>query len=274
MEIVHVTPAAGTSLGGAGLGGGAKAKNSSRWAMAANNLAPREAAEPNYVYELNPKFSLLLGGSKSIAEMDEMDDDTGLTADEVVSKLRFARYGVHGEGSCAFHSLCVVLNHMDYVHLPDAKQKEVAYAFRCSFGKKLTAEKLRQIGKKVKGGKSPQNLAEMQENLCNPKIWADETIIRWVAESLDMNLIFLDLDKKVMYCGVHHDDAVNNVEKMPPTAIILWVNHSHFEPLCVLHQVDKHTSKLQAMFDPSTNERDAKIVRCLMKKYKMQCKIH
>lgn len=230
----------------------------SNWAFAAGNLKPDDAAVPGKVHEFKDGFAAKFLG---LAE-----DDTSH-----LKELRFARMGVIGEGSCAFHSLCVALNHEDYVHKSEKEKKAIAYAFRCKFGNKLTNDKLKAIAKRSKG-KSPLSLEEARQALCDPKVWADEVIIRWVSECLNMNLIFLDLDKRSMYCGVHHDEALGK-KNIPPTIIILWVNHQHFEPLCRIVNTNKNSTTLQALFDPKEDDVDADIVYQIMKHYKQQCKI-
>jgi hypothetical protein len=180
---------------------------------------------------------------------------------------------VHGDGSCAYHSICTALNVDDYVHQNDDRQKQIAYKFRCGFADKLTQDGLRAIIKKTKS-KSPVRLADVQEALCDPKVWADETTIQHMAKTLDMNLIFLDMTKNNVYCGVHHEDALVGgkiAPTMPPTIVVLWVNHSHFEPLAQIMHVGARVTELRVVFDPSHNENDELLIRALMSRYKMQC---
>lgn len=214
---------------------------------AANNLSASTAANPNFFYVLHPDASKHWFG-----------EDTKL-----------ARLGVHGDGSCAYHSICAALNVDDYNHRPDAQQKEIAYKFRCSFADKLTAEQLRQLVKKSKS-KSPVRLEEIQTTLCNPKIWADEITLRLMSETLDLNIIFLDMSSNKMYCGVHHDKAF--AKKLPLTIIVLWIGHAHFEPLARILKQGPHVSEVTMIFDPS-NKHDAALIEYVMQKYKTQCKL-
>ncbi len=232
--------------------------------MAAGNIPPGQAIEAGEVRELCPGFSQYLFGSDVPSEALEGGE---------LEKLRFVRIGVQGEGSCFFHSFLYATS-KDYVNETKAGQRDMAYKFRCSFGKKLTRDKLKDIIKKSKG-KSPASLEEVKEALCDPKVWADETIIRWVSESLDMNLLFLDLEKKSMYCGVHLDAATDDMDatKLPTTIIFSWVNHSHFEPLGLLLDSNDKIARLQCVYEPSKSKRDAAIVQAIMTHYKMKCKI-
>ena len=225
--------------------------------MSANNLKNTDPGRPNHIYELNP------AASKFWFDLDEKD----------VERPRLARYGVHGDGSCAYHSICTALNVDDYVHQNDDRQKQIAYKFRCGFADKLTQDGLRSIIKKTKS-KSPVRLADVQEALCDPKVWADETTIQHMAKTLDMNLIFLDMTKNNVYCGVHHDDALAGgkiAPTMPPTIVVLWVNHSHFEPLAQIVHVGARVTELRVVFDPAHNPNDELLIRALMSRYKMQC---
>ena len=233
-----------------------KMANPAKVLMSANGLKNTDPARPNYLYELNP------AAAKYWFDVDSLQGGG--------SQPRLARYGVHGDGSCAYHSICTALNVDDYVHQNDDMQKQIAYKFRCSFADKLTQDALRAILKKTKS-KSPIRLSEVQEALCDPKVWADETTIRFMAETLDMNLIFLDMMKNHVYCGVHHEDAVKNPEIMPKTIIVCWVNHSHFEPLAQILSVGPRTTEVRVVFDPSQNPTDANLIRALMKRYKQQC---
>lgn len=238
--------------------------SASKILLSANNLKHTDPGRPNHVYELNP------AAAKYWFDLDSADCE----------RPRLARYGVHGDGSCAYHSICTALNVEDYVHQNDERQKQIAYKFRCSFADKLTQDGLRAIVKKCKS-KSPVRLTEVQEALCDPKVWADETTIRFMAETLDMNLIFLDMTKNNVYCGMHHDKAMGGatedwlsagaISRMPPTIVVLWVNHSHFEPLAQILHEGPRVTELRIVFDPAHNPNDELLIRALMSKYKMQC---
>ena len=234
-----------------------KMSTASKVLMSAGGLKNTQPAFPNFVHELNPSCAeYWFGMSAGVRGGGKYP--------------RIARYGVHGDGSCAYHSICAALNVDDYVHQTDDAQKQIAYKFRCSFADKLTQDALRAVVKKTRS-KSPVRLSEVQEALCDPKVWADETTIRFMAETLDMNLIFLDMTKNNVYCGVHHVDAVKDTQKLPPTIIVLWVNHSHFEPLAQIINVGPRMTEIRIVFDPSKNEHDAELIRALMRRYKMQC---
>jgi hypothetical protein len=218
---------------------------------AAKNLGVNEAARPGYLYELDRNFAKHWYGIK--------DDE---------KFLGLARFGVLGDGSCAYHSICAGLNLDNYNSLTEKQQKEVAYKFRCSFREGLTQEKLKKIISKNRT-KSPTTLAQVETALCDPKIWADETAIRIVGESIGINMIFIDTMKNKAYCGVHHEKAQS---LQIPTMVIMWINHVHFEPLVILSKMHEHTVEVKILLDPK-NEKDARMIKNLMERYSKQCQI-
>jgi hypothetical protein len=234
--------------------------------LRAKNLEHNEAGEPNHVYEFGPDVR------EKWFETSRIEKE--LVGGGVNEKIRLARFGVHGDGSCAYHTICTALNYDDYVHQTDEKQKQIVYKFRCSLGEKMKQEDIKKILKKAKGAKSSTlTLTEFQEQLCDPKVWADEAALRMVGEILNMNLIFLDMDKNTVYCGMHHPDAITNPRMMPSTIVVCWVSHSHFEPLARILNVGKHVSEIKVLFEPSESKVDAELVKALMSRYKDQCKL-
>lgn len=230
--------------------------------LQASGLDASEAARPNYVYEFNPEVAEKWFSAKSIS--------CELAGGKPAQPLRLGRYGVHGDGSCGYHTICAALNFDDYIHKTDEQQKQIAYMFRCSFADKIDKETLANVLKKVRG-KHP-TLPQLQDSLCDPKVWADETALRIVSQKLDLNLIFLDMEKNAVYCGMHHDDALN-IRTLPKTMVVCWVGHSHFEPMCHILSVGKRVSEIKIILDPADSEVDARLVKALMGKYKDQCKI-
>jgi hypothetical protein len=225
-----------------------KRKKMNQIETAAKGLTARDTGRPNYLYELPESFGKFWFGIEK--------EDT----------VKIARMGVHGDGSCAYHSICAALNMEGYVKECDKRQKEIAYKFRCSFREGLSVEKIRQLMQKSKS-KSPIKLAAIEEALCNPKTWADETAIRIVGDSLGVNMIFVDTLRSKAYCGVHHEKALTH---LVPTMVILWVGHSHFEPISLITRVGKQVVDARILLDPS-NERDARFIRNLMERYLKQC---
>ena len=173
---------------------------------------------------------------------------------------------MHGDGSCAYHSICAGLNLNGYNSLPEREQKDIAYEFRCSFSKGLTQEQLKKIISQNRS-KTTTTLAQIETALCDPKIWADETAIRLVGDKIGINLIFLDAQKDKLYCGVHHEKAMS---LKIPTMVILWINHVHFEPLAIITKFHEHTVEVKILLDPKIPN-DQKMIQSLMERYSSQC---
>lgn len=174
----------------------------------------------------------------------------------------FARYGVHGDGTCFFHSLCAARNTANYLQLSCEDQQAVGQRFRCKFTDHITPErwsrflKLRNISDAVSAD-------EARANFCDSKFWADETMIKYVSEVLKVNLMFIDVATGKIYCGVRGRDD-------EPLVIILWIDHSHFEPVFCVRGAALSSNKLAAQFafDMRT---DADVVRAIFKNYEAQC---
>ena len=71
-----------------------------------------------------------------------------------------------------------------------------------------------------------------------------------------LNIMFIDSKTDKFYCGVHNYKA----EK---TIFIYWVNKRHFQPIGTITS----DNEINLMFDTKS-----KIVRNILKKYKMNCK--
>ena len=183
--------------------------------------------------------------------------------------MRLARVGVHGDGSCFYHSVCFATNREDYVHQSDAMQKDIAYRYRCSMADELDAVEMKKIVKRTTS-KSPKTRKELREELCNPRVWADETAIRLFSKASGLNVIFLDMSKAELFCGVHHEDALTDT---PDTMVVLWITHSHFEPLAEIVSAGDHVCEIRAVFQPSKSSTDSKLVNTLMSRYATQCKL-
>jgi len=174
---------------------------------------------------------------------------------------RFGRMGVQGDGSCFFHSVCVILNLNDYVHKTPKEQRDIAYEFRCKFSTLMSAEEFKLLGGQSKG----------TEGFCSVKVWADEKMIKIASSILNMNLIFFDLSDDSVYCGVH-GKASETKNVLQKTGLIAWVgNRDHFEPIVRIDDAD--SGIITTCFEPLKSELDKKIVNEIMKQYFQSCKI-
>lgn len=221
----------------------------------ADFLPLSEAAQPNHVYEL----------PRSVTESLHLPKG-----------VRLARMGVHGEGSCGYHSMCAALNVEDYVHRSVADQKRIAYEFRCRFKDTFNRETFDEIRSTIL---TPyrKTYEMVAEGLCDPHAWADEVAIKHASHVLQANILFLDLAKNRFYCNVHNEKvrrAATRGEsetKNMPTILIHWVNHSHFEVMARILNSGPDTTNLQFIFRPYDREEDAAVVDALMAAYTREC---
>jgi hypothetical protein len=192
--------------------------------------------------------------------------------------IRIARYGVHGDGSCAYHSMCAALNLDDYVHRTDSDQKRIAYEFRCNFQSSFSKGRFTAIRETVASGYE-KPFKDVKEAFCDPRAWADEVAIKHAAKVLGANIIFVDSDRLRYYCGVHDETAVKAgheggaASTSIPTMVIFWCNHMHFEPLAQILEVRPNVTRIKLLFFPNKSKDDARFVDALMGAYTKQCNI-
>ena len=246
-----------SSSGGASAGGGGSPqRRSSSSSRAPDILLLNESATPNHVYELPRSVTRELG---------------------LPAHIRLMRMGVHGEGSCAFHSMCAALNVEDYVHRTEREQKRIAYAFRCDFQNSFDRKTFQTLAGTVATGYT-KSYEKVSEGLCDPHTWADEVTIKHAANKLKANILFIDIARNKFYCGVHNDKVLRaatrdeSEQKNIPTIIVNWCNHTHFEPLGRILEMGPATTTIQLVFRPHDREEDAQIVNALMKTYAQECR--
>lgn len=133
---------------------------------------------------------------------------------------RFARIGVAGDGSCFYHSVCVILNKDGYLSKSPREQARIAHAFRCDFQADFDTRAFEYFSADARTGKT---FAATRAAMCSPAVWADEVMIKHAAAVLDMNLMFMDTSHGTMYCGVHGGDTLDAVlpslkkSRLPPS---------------------------------------------------------
>lgn len=196
---------------------------------------------------------------------------------------RYGRLGVHGDGSCFFHSVCAAMDKEGYNSASAKKQKEIVYEFRCSFQKAFNKTKYIAA---ASPSSEKKDFEETRDGFCEPSTWADETMIRHASNVLDMNLVFLDIAKNRMYCGVHGGATLKAIAKeleggsahgknkdpyLQPTVVIAWVGHKHFEPIVRITSVDGKGVHTRGLFLPASNKQDKATVKTLMERYMGQC---
>jgi len=174
------------------------------------------------------------------------------------------RYGTHGDGTCFYYSLCAILNHDNYFEKPLSEQVKIGRRFRCGFTESLTWEEWTQF-LEDKGVDAPdvEDLEQLRDKMCSYNVWADEPVIRFIMYKLRVNLIFLDEQLNRLYCGVTEPESDR-------TALILWVEKSHFEPLGRLNALDVDNDKVGLQFQFVEPE-DSEFIELVMNYYHSTC---
>lgn len=174
----------------------------------------------------------------------------------------FARYGVHGDGTCFFHSLCAGRNTANYLQLSSAQQQKIGQRFRCKFTEHITDKRWKQF-LKLRNISDKVDAEQARKNFCNSKFWADETMIKYVSEVLKLNLIFIDVTTGKIYCGVRGREH-------EPLIIILWIDHSHFEPVFCVRGANFQDNLIGGQFAFDMNK-NSDVVRAIFRNYEAQC---
>lgn len=200
---------------------------------------------------------------------------------------RMLRRGVHGDGSCFFHTICYALDIQGYRSQRKHDQVRTCEEFRWSlFGRLKPHEWARFLTKhnfSVPKWLAPllkhnpatdADMLVMADNLCNRSVWADEAMIVFTSKKMDVNAMFFDTQLNKLYCGV-------NGSPNQRTLLILWVDKSHFELLCKNQndpnqnnnhdQTQSHNqNEPQCVFDPV---KDKEFIARMFKGYKSQCSL-
>lgn len=105
------------------------------------------------------------------------------------------------------------------------------------------------------------SVAKVSDMLNQPSVWADVYMIMFVMHVLHLNIWFFDNENQRIYCGAQGTDVENQ-----PTIMILWTNHSHFQPIVRLRcrGSDRDKPYVQSLF----TFRDDPIVRHIDSVYK------
>lgn len=139
------------------------------------------------------------------------------------------RMGVHGDGTCFFHSLASAVNMDGYLQLSHQERQAAGHRFRCDFearvDDKLWSKMVRQSPHNIR---APQ--AQVKQNFCQSRVWAEETMIKATSMVMGLNIIFIDGSSNNYYCGMKGQPQCQD------TVVMLWVDHAHFEPVLFMRR--------------------------------------
>jgi len=176
------------------------------------------------------------------------------------------RYGVPGDGTCFYYSLCAILGHENFLQQPLEKQVDIGRAFRCNFTQGLTWEEWTSfLQRKNLEAPKIKSLEDLKEKLCSYKVWADEPVIRFIMNKLRVNLLFLDEQLNRLYCGVTEPES-------DLTAVIYWVDKSHFEPVGRINALDVEGDQVAVQFR-FVEDQDHEFIAMLERKYGLHCRV-
>lgn len=208
---------------------------------------------------------------QSTAELDNVYELNRLSVEKWFRSGRFARIGTIGDGSCFFHSVCMALNPQSYRSATVENRKRMAHGLRCGFARRLTRDVYDDIVGVMKYDKTYETV---KADLCKPSEWADELMIKLASTVLGVNIIFVDMSKDSVYCGVHSEKALEAAKRHQKpevvTIVVAWVQHAHFEVIGRIDSVGPSDVKVRLAFDPS-NVEDAITIQNLMETYKSRC---
>ena len=178
-----------------------------------------------------------------------------------VPKKDIVRMGVHGDGTCFYHSVCAALNYKGYLTASKKDRQRIGQEFRCGFKDHMTRSKWKQFQKDF-----PQHMNRSFETVektwCTPSEWAEEDTIKMVSKYLGLNIVFLDASKDKFYCHMQGDPTQED------TVVIAWIDHAHFEPILHIYERCKDHAHLRGRFNPRNEPR---IVTDLKRAFDKHC---
>lgn len=190
---------------------------------------------------------------------------------------RYCRIGTIGDGSCFFHSVCKALDVKAYRSMDSKSRRAMIQSFRYGLSQAFTENEYNEITKSLVGTKK-RDYDAMKTALKEVPTWADEAMIRYVANKVKCNIVFMNFgnNENRMYCGVHQAETLNAVANCgapkSPTVIVAWVDHSHFELIGRIDDVSDKQISIRCVFDPM-DARDAKTIENVMRAYQVKCKL-
>ena len=140
------------------------------------------------------------------------------------------RLGVHGDGSCFFHSVAACVDLDAYHTRSHADRQQIGLRLRKKIQSHLLdggEDKWKAFWRRRKLSKMAlarvPSFQEIVAQANDPSAWAATHLIMYAMQKLRLNHIFIDATTNQIYCGV-----VALEKKRRPLVMILWVDHAHF----------------------------------------------
>lgn len=173
------------------------------------------------------------------------------------------RGGVAGDGSCFFHSAAAAINLDGYLTRSKRHAQRIGQKFRKTFARHMRESEWEALRKA-----SPHNFRksfhDVKKSFHVTTEWAEETMIKYVSKKLGINIVFIDSTSNKFYCFIHGD------RWQEPTIIIMWVDHSHFEPVFLVRETRDGLVALDGVMCHDC-KRDAQVVSDLDAAFTEQC---
>jgi hypothetical protein len=173
---------------------------------------------------------------------------------------------VHGDGSCFFHSLAAAINFKGYVRKSPRKQQELGKDFRCRFKDHMRKDMWDKVFTETPHNKHI-NFREVKEKYCEPREWAEETMIKYTSEHTGLNILFIDGDTGKFYCAVQGDPDTQD------TVVMAWVSRSHFEPVMFVRKRCAGHKHMSGKLSKNNKDTRRTIIRPLMEAVGAMCPV-
>lgn len=159
------------------------------------------------------------------------------------------REGVGDDGSCFFHTLARIINFDDYNNRSKTNKVRLGHNLRKILMHKITPETWISFWSKMNiPSSSVPSAGSVIERMSNTREWADIYMISWIMDHLNISLYFFDSTTDKVYCGARKTN--HNEETM--VGFVLWLNHSHFEPI-MLRLSNDLKDKILSKFKPTSD---------------------
>ena len=179
------------------------------------------------------------------------------------------RYGVHGDGSCFFHSVCAALR-PEYIQETNLqKRQSMGLKFRTDLAGGLTEEKYKKCFLKPNEEINAQEFIKFKSSLAKTSEFAGIDMWQYCMQELDVNIFILRLARDEFHC--QQDSSDNFGDKcsqspiLPdrPTVVIANVRDVHYEPVATLE-----SSTMKFLF-----EKDDRMPTTIRARYPICCPV-
>jgi len=159
---------------------------------------------------------------------------------EFGSQKVMLRVGVHGEGTCFFHTIRAAIDAQSYLERNTIEQRKIGQKFRRSLIARVDSTWLPFWKSKNWPAEKIPSIEKTKKDLADVHEWADTFTIIWTVQHiLKLNIIVFNITDGRIFCGTHLSGTKR------PTILMAWVDHAHFE---LLAQWDRKKKTLRTMF--------------------------